>query len=201
MLTVVPIRPRVVTNAVPPVREWQTTYRPLPLSMLASRQQVALGDRMRRIIAAAAVGVIVVLGWTAWSQPWKPAVPLLTGVSPDACYAGGESGQTGPLLPDERFGTRFRGQPVMWRDGYKARLAGGQVEVLNASGLVVATTGRLYHISAAPLDLAGINDAAPTFGAYPAAAPECGYPWDFVDCGPIGQPFAVSDAGKQWCAP
>ena len=153
---------------------------------------------MRRIIAGAAVA-IVLLGLAAWAQPWVPAVPLLTGVSADTCYAGGEGGRTGLLLPDERFGTRFNGQPVMWPDGFKARPAGDQVEVLNSSGLVVATTGRLYHISRAPLANGDLG-VEPTFGAYPAAA-SCPYEWDFVDCGPVGHPFAPSDAGKKSCAP
>ena len=105
---------------------------------------------MRRIIAGAAV-VIVLLGWAAWAHPWAPAVPLLTGVSAEGCFAGGEPGQTGSLLPDAQFGTSFKGQPVMWPDGFSARRAGDQVAVLNSSGQVVATTGRLYHISRAPL--------------------------------------------------
>lgn len=153
---------------------------------------------MRRIIAGAAV-VIVLLGWAAWAHPWAPAVPLLTGVSAEGCFAGGEPGQTGSLLPDAQFGTSFKGQPVMWPDGFSARRAGDQVAVLNSSGQVVATTGRLYHISRAPL-ANGELGVEPTFGAYPAAA-QCPYPYDFVDCGPVGHPSAPSDAGKQWCAP
>ena len=156
------------------------------------------GDQVRRIIAGAAVAILL-LGLAAWVQPWKPAVPLLTGVSADTCFAGGEPGQTGPLLPDERFGTSFNGQPVMWPDGFSARRVGDQVEVLNSSGLVVATTGRLYHISRAPLANGDLG-VEPTFGAYPAAA-SCPYEWDFVDCGPVGHPFAPSDAGKKSCAP
>ena len=148
---------------------------------------------MRQVIAGVAVA-IVLLGWM---QPWKPAVHLLTGANPHACYAGGEPGGTGPLLPDAQFGTSFDGQPVMWPDGFSARRAGDQVEVLNSFRLVVATTGRVYHISTAPLDP---GEAEPTFGAFPAAA-LCSYPYDFVDCGPIAHPFAPSDAGKKWCAP
>jgi hypothetical protein len=120
-------------------------------------------------------------------------VHLLTGAS--GCYAGGEGGTTGPLLADAHYGTRFKGQPVMWPDGFSARRAGGQVEVLNSSAQVVATTGRLYHNSNAEV----LWPPAP-FGAFPAAA-GCGYPWDFVDCGPVAHPFAPSDLGKQWCAP
>ena len=132
-------------------------------------------------------------------KPWKPAVHVLTGVSAEACYAGGEPGQTGPLLPDAQYGTSFKGKPVMWPDGFSARRAGDQVEVRNSHGQVVATTGRLYHISRAPLDNGDLG-VEPTFGAYPAAA-SCSYPYDFVDCGPVGHPVALSDAGKQWCAP
>lgn len=153
---------------------------------------------MRWAIAGAVVA-IVLLGWV---QPWKPAVHLLTGVNPDACYAGGEPGHTGPLLPDAQFGTSFDGQPVMWPDGFSARRAGEQVEVLDAFRLVVATTGRLYHISIAPLDaVGGMLGPDPTYGAYPAAAASCRYPYDLVDCGPVAHPFAPSDAGKKMCAP
>lgn len=100
-------------------------------------------------------------------------VALLTGVDPNICYAGGESGETATLLVDADHGTSFNGQPVAWPNGYMARRAGAEVEVLDAAGKVVATTGRVYHISFAP--------PGPGNGTYPAAV-HCGYPWDFVDC-------------------
>ena len=103
-------------------------------------------------------------------------VELLTGVDPNICYAGGEGGETGSLVVDPKHGTSFNGHPVAWPNGFTARRAGSEVEVLDAAGTVVATTGRVYHISVAPP-----GPGAEPDGAYPAAV-HCGYPWDFVDC-------------------
>ena len=160
-------------------------------SVLAFAQRSPWGVTLRRIIAGAAVAIVSFLFVVV--VLWAPAVPLLTGVSAVACYAGGEAGATGPLLPDLLYGTSFKGQAVMWPDGFSARRAGGQVEVLNASRQVGATTGRVYHISTAPGD-----DNRQVDWAFPAAA-RCPYPWDFVDCGPAEHPFAPSDLGKQFC--
>jgi hypothetical protein len=114
----------------------------------------------------------------------REPVPLLTGSL--SCYAGGESGPTGRLVVDPTYGTSFNGQPVMWPEGYTARRAGGEVEVLDANGNVKATTGRTYHISFAfapallPNDDGSFDYAGPT-NAFPAAV-DCGYAWDFIDC-------------------
>jgi hypothetical protein len=114
-------------------------------------------------------------------------VEILTGGLGPGCYAGGESGMTGQLVVDPKYGTSFRDRPVMWPDGYTARRAGGEVEVLDADGLVKATTGRTYHISVAPAY--GLEPS----NAYPAAA-ECDYPWDFIDCTP-----AVASTFDRFC--
>jgi hypothetical protein len=115
-------------------------------------------------------------------------VPLLTGVSPDACYAGGESGMTGPLVADATYGTSFNGRPVMWPVGFRARLAGDEVEVLDSGGRVRATTGRVYHISIAPVyDNSKLLERS---NAYPAAV-LCDYAWDFVDC--------TADPANRYC--
>jgi len=108
--------------------------------------------------------------------PFGEPVALLTGVYPDMCYAGGETGATGPLVIDPTYGTSFDGRPVMWPVGFTGRRVGGQVEVLDAQGNVKATTGRTYHISIAPAP-----ESASSINAFPAAA-NCGYAWDFIDC-------------------
>ena len=72
-------------------------------------------------------------------------VNLLTGI--EVCYAGGEQPEfQGLLIPDPEYGTRIAGKgPVMWPVGYTGRrLVGGQVVVLDGSGTVVGTTGRVY---------------------------------------------------------
>jgi hypothetical protein len=56
----------------------------------------------------------------------------------------------GLLIADPGYGTAARDEhgvhPLIWPVGYTARrLAGGEVEVLNRNGAVVATTGRRYE--------------------------------------------------------
>ena len=114
----------------------------------------------------------------------REGIPLLTGAT--GCYAGGESGSTGPLVADPTYGTSFRGQPVMWPAGYSARRAGSEVEVLDATGRVRATTGRIYHISFASAygmdsDGSGSLTRVGPAHAFPAAV-DCGYHHDFIDC-------------------
>jgi hypothetical protein len=117
------------------------------------------------------------------ATPAGASVQLLTGVRPDACYAGGEVGETGPLVVDPQYGASFNGHPVMWPVGFSARYSGSEVEVLNGSGNVVATTGRTYHISIAPV-MSGQESGDHLVGsmnAYPAAV-NCSEPYDFIDC-------------------
>lgn len=143
----------------------------------APRSLSGVGTVPRTVIGLGMLLALGVLGWALWARPWD-RVPLITGVN--GCYAGGEQGQTGPLVVDAQYGTRFNGQPVMWPDGFSARHAGFEVEILNRGGQVVATTGRLYHISVAAVSQAEQN-AVGSLGAYPAAA-NCGYLWDLLDC-------------------
>src|ERR1041385_6993941 len=78
-------------------------------------------------------------------------VELLTGI--EACYAGGEHPVLqGVLVPDPEFGTRIQGKgPVMWPVGYSGRrLVGGQVDVLDREGNLVASTGRVYMMAPVP---------------------------------------------------
>ena len=140
---------------------------------------------MRRIVA-----ILVMVSWLSGCEPPGVQVPLLTGVSPEACYAGGESGMTGRLIPDATYGTSFNGRPVMWPIGFSARQAGDEVQVLDSGGRVRATTGRVYHISIAPVyDHAKLLERS---NAYPAAV-LCTYPWDLVDC--------TADPGNRYCRP
>jgi hypothetical protein len=137
---------------------------------------------------------LCLIGCAASGEP----VDLLTGVDAISCYAGGETGMTGPLVVDPTYGTSFNGKPVMWRTGFTARRAGGEVEVLDSAGKVVATTGRLYHISIAPVSSEEKRRLMETIGAYPAAA-ECGYAWDFIDCGTPANPSAPSKDVASYC--
>lgn len=132
---------------------------------------------MRRLITTLVLGLCL-LGCDEAAPAVEP-VQLLTGVN--GCYAGGESGRGGLLLGDPEFGTRFDGNPVMWPQGFTGALVGGEIQVLDAEGNVVAKTGSRYFISVAPIaeERRALMEA---IGAYPAAA-NCGYPWDLVDCG------------------
>jgi hypothetical protein len=125
-------------------------------------------------------------------------VDLLTGVDANGCYAGGEGGPTAPLTVDAKYGTSFGGKPMMWPDGYTARRAGAEVVVLNSSGKVVATTRRLYHISAGVVSSPERRQLVQSLGAYTAAS-NCNYPWDFIDCRTPDSPKAPSNEVAQWC--
>ena len=105
-----------------------------------------------------------------------------------ACFAGGETGTTDTLLTDAASGTRFAGLPVVWPNGYTAHRAGLDVVVVDAHGTVKAVTGRRYHISHAWATSGEMNDES----SY-AAAVDCGYPWDFIDC--------TASPGNQYCKP
>ena len=132
---------------------------------------------MRRLITALALGLCLLgcdLGEATAEQ-----VQVLTGV--DGCYAGGESGAAGLLIPDRVYGARFNGKPVMWPLGFTGVRVGDQVGFFDAAGKAVATTGRMYYISIGAVSQKA-RELVDELGAYPAAA-NCGYPWDFVDCG------------------
>ena len=125
---------------------------------------------MRRAAAALAFALLL-----AGCGPSGEPVELLTGDS--ACYLGGEQGVTGELVAGGPYGTMFNGDTVMWPKGYTGRRAGDEIEVLDADGGVRATTGRTYHIASA-----WASQLPPDVGNPLAAAVECGYPQDFVDC-------------------
>jgi hypothetical protein len=126
---------------------------------------------MRRVTTALALACS--LAGCGSAAPSGEPVQLLTGVSNQACYAGGEQGHDGQLLPDPEYGTSFDGQPLMWPEGFTAvRLAGGEVAVLDTTGKHIATTGRKYFIANGPVFGANIA-VMERIGAYPAAA-HCG---------------------------
>jgi hypothetical protein len=129
------------------------------------------GAPMGRGRIALAAAVLLLAGCQAQGE----SVRLLTGEL--GCYAGGEGGGTGPLLPDRESGTSFLGMPVMWPDGYTARRVGSAVVVLDSHRNIRAITGRTYHISRAYSPTVTPGDGGP----FPAAV-ECGYHWDFIDC-------------------
>lgn len=139
--------------------------------------------------------VVLALGLAGCAAltPRGEQVPLLTGNL--GCYAGGEGGPTALLVAEPKYGTSFSGQPVMWPAGYTARRVGTEVIVLDAQGIVKATTGRTYHISQAfaPMLPPYSNETyTGPQGAFPAAA-HCGYHWDFIDC--------TANPTDTWCQP
>jgi hypothetical protein len=111
-------------------------------------------------------------------SPVGEPIQVLTGV--DGCYAGGESGAGGLLLPDPVYGARFNGKPVMWPVGFTGARVGNEVGFFDATGKAVATTGRRYYISIGSVS-GKTRQLMEQIGAFPAAA-NCTYPWDFVDC-------------------
>jgi hypothetical protein len=143
---------------------------------------------MRSVIATLALaGCLLGCG----SAPVGLPAPLLTGV--DGCWAGGETGLEGPLLVHPEYGTTFHDMPVMWPVGFTGvRLARGEVAVLDADGKVVATTGRTYFISRAPVWNDEKHRLMEQLGAFPAAA-NCGYPWDLKEINrPLGYAGVVA---------
>ena len=106
----------------------------------------------RRMAAAASValGLVVVV---SLAQPDR--VHLVTG--DPASYTFGADGapmvqcsdlpMIGTLIADADVGTTFQdGQPAKWLPGYSGRRVGSEVEVLDWTGKVVATTGRKYQM-------------------------------------------------------
>jgi hypothetical protein len=146
---------------------------------------------VRRLITTLALALCM-LGCAQSAEP----VQLLTGV--DGCWAGAESssGITGVLVADPTSGTSINGEPIMWPVGFTARrLPGGEVDVLDAEGKVLATTGRTYHLSIGAVS--GKAASTDIGGAFPAAA-NCGYVWDFMDC-TLAPGSSPSYEYKQYC--
>ena len=117
---------------------------------------------MTRRRAATLTVALVVLGIGAFAFAFRSPVPLLTGpphgeentTGPIGCFTNHADGA---LIVHEQYGTAIidtqggglkpLATPIMWRPGFTARRSGFEVEVLDANGLVVATTGRTYSIA------------------------------------------------------
>jgi hypothetical protein len=52
----------------------------------------------------------------------------------------------GQIVADPKYGTAIDATPVMWPLGFTGRWVGSEVEVLDPTGSVVATTGRRYRL-------------------------------------------------------
>ena len=77
-----------------------------------------------------------------------PVALLAIGPGESACFLSFIEGE---LVTDPAHGTSIveaagHRWPVLWPDGYTGRRSGLEVEVLDASGRVVARTGARYHI-------------------------------------------------------
>ena len=103
---------------------------------------------MRR---ATAVLVLVasLAGCTLLGEP----VEVLTGAMPfDADECSTDFYVSSMLLADPEYGTVVAGfladqrTPVMWPPGFTGRRVGSEVAVLDATGIVVATTGQSFSI-------------------------------------------------------
>ena len=145
---------------------------------------------MRRI--AVAVGLVLfagLAGFAVWSRG-TPA-PLLTGATPNSCWAGGAPGYGGLLTADATYGTSVRGYPVMWPEHYSARHVASEIEVLNAIGAVVATTGRVYYFSQAIYSGSSATNQPARFPGVPVdaylATGDCGAFWSLIDCTAVSQ--------------
>ncbi len=62
-------------------------------------------------------------------------------------------------------------RPVVWPTGYSARRAGSEVQVLDASGGVVATTGEVVSMGGGAIDGGGVRWWACDRGIAPLASP------------------------------
>src|SRR5689334_25235481 len=98
---------------------------------------------MRRtvVLAVMSLAVLLVVGWRWWS------VPLATGPAPDPNYCRYLSSEEGELvegLLGLEVKTRDRTHTMTWPVGFTARRSAEGIEVLSASGTVVAATGHTY---------------------------------------------------------
>jgi hypothetical protein len=135
------------------------------------------------------VVLLVVIGAAGCGFTGQP-VGIVTAASQEevgmvGCYL---MGPTGKLVTDPTYGTAFvmeepafldaktgaasvhSPEPVAWPPGYTANQAGSEVEVHDASGAVVATTGGRYEIAA---PATGVEYEFPDGFAARLAAPGC----------------------------
>lgn len=102
-----------------------------------------IGGSLMRGLAVLALGLC--LAGCASAASSGERVELRTG--PVSCYAGGASPFVGTLSADPVYGTTFDGKPAVWPVGYTGLRVGSEVEVVDDSGKVVATTGSRYYFS------------------------------------------------------
>lgn len=112
------------------------------------------------------------------------AIQLLTGnpLGGDACYTNSVIGM---LNADQTYGTTLTlptkpnpdTSPVMWPPGYTAQWVGSEVEVSDASGKAVATTGQPYQLSGG-----FVSPKSVSASALPSGFPDDGAFWA---CGPV----------------
>ena len=145
-------------------RRSERTYRPAGTSVLGSTKAVVFGGCMRRIGTSLALALCL-LGCTFGPK-------MLTGSMGLCGWAGPGPVIEGPLLPDPVAGIAIKVEsadsgysyglppigsivPVMWPPGFTGhRLSGGEIEVRNNGGEVVATTGNRYRL-APPVAIGG----------------------------------------------
>jgi hypothetical protein len=122
--------------------------------VLAMMRKVLPTSSQGRVAVLAGIGLLLVAGFLAFRLPGGP-VALRTTETPGygtqyGCYAAGTGGQ---LVVDAEAGTAVletemshsRVQ-VTWPRGYTARRSGGEVEILNRYGEVVARTSTEVHL-------------------------------------------------------
>jgi hypothetical protein len=96
---------------------------------------------VHRVITTLALALFL-LGCESESLPLD-RVRLVTGGDPGT--GCGLMPRLGDLRADPMFGTVLGGGPAVWPSGYTGRWAGSEVEVLDGTGRVVATTGQRYQ--------------------------------------------------------
>jgi hypothetical protein len=98
-------------------------------------------EAVRRVSATLALALCL-LGCQSEVLPWD-RVQLVTGGDPGT--GCGLMPRMGDLTADPAFGTTLGGGAAVWPSGYTGRRVGSEVEVLDRSGKVVATTGQRYQ--------------------------------------------------------
>lgn len=106
------------------------------------------------VIALALAMVVVSAAGCGGAAPPGERLQLLTGTVPGYTDGGGcfTNFALGKLLVDPTYGTKIQdgsngSAPVMWRPGFSGRHAGTEIDVIDPSGVVVATTGGTYQIA------------------------------------------------------
>ena len=120
---------------------------------------------------AVAIATVLLAGCAVFAGA-PVAIVTDTGYSSDdlACWLA-INNDTLLLVADPKFGTGFKSDngdvvPAKWPPGYTGHRAGSEVEVYNARGVLVATTGRRYRIDWVSLP-ANFDGSQPAVGEFP----------------------------------